>query len=87
MSGKERDTFSSFVDFWTEANQKILREVADFSINAAAEGLRVAGEVQAALTQSAGRLQDSARETSGKIREEVSNAMTETQRLSSPPRG
>jgi hypothetical protein len=86
MSNAGREAYSSFLTLWTETNQKILREMTEFSLGAVAEGFRVAGEVQAALVQSAGRLQGGAKDASERIREELSSAISETQTLSSPAR-
>jgi len=83
MSGTQHDVVSSFLTLWNETNQKAWREVADLSFAAMAEGLRVAGELQSVLAQSAGRIQESAREVSGRIRDEVAGAISESQRLSS----
>jgi len=61
MNVTEREVVSSFMTLWAETNQKILRQMADLSLAAVAEGFRVAGEVQSALAQSAQRLSTPAR--------------------------
>lgn len=86
MNVKEREVVSSFITLWAETNQKIMRQMADLSLAAVAESFRLAGEVQSALAQSAGRLQHSAGEASSRIRDEVGSAMSEAQRLSTPAR-
>ena len=83
MSSTQRDVAGSFLTLWTETNQKVWREMADLSFSAMAEGFRVAGELQSTLAQSAGRLEESARTASGRIRDEMAAAVNESQRLSS----